>query len=81
MSRNNKEVLPRLSSRNFGQEEIGEPLFDVVLEPGDMLYFPRGFVHQATTVDNEHSLHITLSAYQKTAWVDLLEKVGEGWFS
>uniref|UniRef100_A0A1B6GDQ5 Bifunctional lysine-specific demethylase and histidyl-hydroxylase n=1 Tax=Cuerna arida TaxID=1464854 RepID=A0A1B6GDQ5_9HEMI len=72
--RNEQETLPRFSSPNFSQEEIGEPILDVTLEPGDLLYFPRGYIHQASTVEGEHSLHITLSAYQKTAWVDLLEK-------
>ena len=30
-----------------GQEELGEELLDVVLEPGDLLYMPKGTVHQA----------------------------------
>ncbi|XP_054262070.1 ribosomal oxygenase 1-like [Macrosteles quadrilineatus] len=73
--RNEAEVLPRFSSPNFTQEEVGDSFLDVTLEPGDLLYFPRGFIHQASTpVEGHHSLHITLSAYQKTAWVDLLEK-------
>lgn len=75
ISRNESEALPRLSSPNFSEEDVGKPLLEVTLEPGDMFYFPRGFIHQASTVEAEHSLHITLSAYQKTAWVDLLEKV------
>ena len=33
-------------SANFSEDEIGSPVLDVVLEPGDMLYFPRGFIHQ-----------------------------------
>uniref|UniRef100_A0A1B6DAA9 Bifunctional lysine-specific demethylase and histidyl-hydroxylase n=1 Tax=Clastoptera arizonana TaxID=38151 RepID=A0A1B6DAA9_9HEMI len=73
--RSNSYILPRYSSPNFSQEEIGEPMLDVVLQAGDMLYFPRGYIHQASTVEGEHSLHITLSAYQHTAWVDLLEKL------
>ena len=31
---------------NLSQEELGEPILDVVLEPGDLLYFPRGTFHQ-----------------------------------
>lgn len=71
--RNPQENLPRVSSTNFTQEEIGEPILDVKLEPGDMLYFPRGFIHQAETVEGKHSLHITVSMYQKTSYADLLE--------
>jgi lysine-specific demethylase/histidyl-hydroxylase NO66 len=44
--RSEGEVLPRYSSSNFNEDEIGSPVLDVVLEPGDMLYFPRGFIHQ-----------------------------------
>lgn len=68
-----KEYLPRVSSENFTQDDLGEPLFEVKLEPGDMLYFPRGFIHQAETVEGKHSLHITTSFYQKTSYADLLE--------
>ncbi|XP_053695560.1 bifunctional lysine-specific demethylase and histidyl-hydroxylase NO66 [Sabethes cyaneus] len=67
------EVLPRTSSPNFKQEEIGAPILDVVLEPGDLLYFPRGIIHQACTVPGNHSLHVTMSVYQKNSWADLLE--------
>ena len=31
---------------NFAQDELGQLVLDVVLEPGDLLYFPRGFTHQ-----------------------------------
>lgn len=68
-----QEQLPRVSSKNFTQDEIGEPIIDVKLEPGDMMYFPRGFIHQAETVEGKHSLHITVSMYQKTSYADLLE--------
>lgn len=71
--RTDAEVLPRVSSGNFNQSEIGEPILDVVLEAGDLLYFPRGYIHQATTVPEHHSLHITLSVYQKHSYGDLLE--------
>lgn len=73
--RSDKEVLPRFSSQNFTQEELGEPLLDVVLNAGDIMYFPRGFIHQANTVPGEHSLHITLSSYQRHTWTDILEKM------
>lgn len=31
---------------NFSQDEIGTPVMDTVLEAGDLLYFPRGTIHQ-----------------------------------
>ncbi|XP_034943445.1 ribosomal oxygenase 1 [Chelonus insularis] len=73
--RNDAEFLPRLSSENFKQSEIGEPILDVVVEAGDLLYFPRGTIHQGETLEDAHSLHITLSVYQKNSWGDFLEKL------
>eukprot|EP00794_Sanderia_malayensis_P020471 gene20471-22487_t len=73
--RNITESLPRYSSENFTQDEVGEPILDKILEPGDCLYFPRGFIHQAKTTDDAHSLHITLSVYQKNTWGDFLERL------
>lgn len=73
--RNSKEQLPRYSSPNFKQEEIGTPILETVLHPGDVLYFPRGTIHQAFTEPGYHSLHITLSVYQKQSYADLFEKL------
>lgn len=58
--RNDTEQLPRESSGNFQENELGAPVFRQILNPGDTLYFPRGWIHQARTVENQHSLHITL---------------------
>ncbi|KAK7792710.1 hypothetical protein R5R35_007524 [Gryllus longicercus] len=69
------EVLPRFSSPNFTQEELQKPVLEVTLHPGDFLYFPRGFIHQASTEPGHHSLHLTVSCYQKNSWGDLLEKL------
>ncbi|CAB4065697.1 RIOX1 [Lepeophtheirus salmonis] len=33
--------LPRFSSPNFSQSEMKEPIMDIVLEAGDLLYMPR----------------------------------------
>ncbi|XP_052128148.1 ribosomal oxygenase 1 [Frankliniella occidentalis] len=73
--RDSSEKLPRTSSPNFTQEEIGEPILEVLVKAGDLLYFPRGFIHQASTVPGEHSLHVTVSTYQRNSWADLLEKL------
>ncbi|KAF7668571.1 hypothetical protein LDENG_00003980 [Lucifuga dentata] len=73
--RTEEEILPVLSSSNFSQSEIGKPILEVVLEAGDLLYFPRGFIHQGDCLPDAHSLHITISSYQKNSWGDLLLKV------
>ena len=45
-------TLPRYSSGNFKQNEIGKPVLECDLEAGDLLYFPRGFIHQARSADD-----------------------------
>jgi len=70
------ERLPRVSSRDYTEDEMNdfELVLDVVLKKGDLLYMPRGWIHQACTLpSNEHSLHLTISAMQQWAWVDYLE--------
>ncbi|XP_015720108.1 ribosomal oxygenase 1 [Coturnix japonica] len=73
--RTSSEALPQFSSANLTQAELGEPLLEVVLEAGDLLYFPRGFIHQADCLPDAHSLHITVSSYQRNSWGDFLEKL------
>ncbi|XP_051833602.1 ribosomal oxygenase 1 [Antechinus flavipes] len=67
------EELPQFSSPNFGPQGLGKPVLQEVLEPGDLLYFPRGFIHQAECEPGVHSLHLTLSTFQRNSWGDLLE--------
>eukprot|EP00039_Didymoeca_costata_P010746 m.145507 g.145507 ORF g.145507 m.145507 type:complete len:530 (+) comp14947_c0_seq1:147-1736(+) len=72
------QPLPRFSSRNFEQKEMGKPILDVILQSGDFLYFPRGIAHQAVSPAGTLSLHITLSTYQNNCWGTLMTKVLEG---
>ena len=42
-----EDTLPRFSSTNYKQSDLTDPpIIDVILEAGDFLYFPRGFIHQ-----------------------------------
>jgi bifunctional lysine-specific demethylase and histidyl-hydroxylase NO66 len=50
-----------------------EPLLDIVLAPGDVLYVPRGFLHAATSLD-EVSAHLTIGILADT-WYDVLQEV------
>jgi len=77
-SRVDQEKLPRVSSENFSQEEVGSPFMEMDLEAGDLLYLPRGTIHQGKCVEDVHSLHITISMYQQNSWADLLEKLLPG---
>ena len=72
--------LPRVSSEDYTPEDLDgiDPVIDTVLEEGDLLYMPRGWIHQAVTTKEdaeEHSLHLTVSAMQQWAWIDLLETI------
>ena len=46
----------------------GDPVHDLVLRPGDMLYLPRGWLHEALTSDAD-SLHLTVGVNVVT-WLD-----------
>jgi lysine-specific demethylase/histidyl-hydroxylase NO66 len=48
----------------------GEPVLDLALEPGDTLYMPRGWLHEALTSD-EDSLHLTIGVNVYT-WLDAM---------
>lgn len=80
------DTLPRYSSVDFGESDLAgrPPVVDAVLYPGDVLYLPRGAVHQAVAVaagDVDEtaaaaagpSLHLTLSTSQRWTWADWLK--------
>ncbi|XP_033495397.1 ribosomal oxygenase 2 isoform X4 [Epinephelus lanceolatus] len=55
------------------QESQGLPPHYDDVEAGDLLYFPRGTIHQAETPAGvDHSTHVTLSTYQRMSLGDLL---------
>ncbi|KAL4608725.1 bifunctional lysine-specific demethylase and histidyl-hydroxylase MINA isoform X3 [Arapaima gigas] len=61
------------------EERISSPTHDITLKPGDLLYFPRGTIHQADTpVGVDHSTHLTISTYQNMSWGDFLLDVFPG---
>ena len=62
---------------NFSQAEIGDPIMDVILEAGDLLYFPRGMIHQGITLEGQLSHHVTVSTYQKNEWGHFFQHVSE----
>ncbi|HEV2765808.1 MAG TPA: cupin domain-containing protein [Pyrinomonadaceae bacterium] len=61
---------PRRGRGDIREEECGDPLRDLTLEAGDLLYLPRGFVHDARTGE-ETSVHLTLGVHAMT-WLDLV---------
>jgi hypothetical protein len=62
------------------QAVLGDPTLEVELHPGDVLYLPRGTVHQAAAQQRD-SAHLTISTYQRWSQGDLaatLLQVGWG---
>jgi hypothetical protein len=53
----------------------GEPTHDITLRPGDTLYLPRGWLHEATTSSTD-SLHITVGVSVHT-WLDAFKAAVE----
>ena len=63
--------VPRDYSRDFMPDELESLLLDSVIESGDLLYVPRGVVHQGVACSSGFSHHLTVSTYQKTAWCNV----------
>ncbi|WP_432509631.1 cupin domain-containing protein [Kineococcus auxinigenes] len=59
-------------SKALGPDPVGgrAPVIDTVLEPGDALYLPRGWLHSARTTE-ERSVHLTVGLLA-TTWADVL---------
>jgi len=65
-------IVRPLKAQEFTPDtcEVGEKTNEFVLRAGDMVYVPRGMLHEARTTD-EPSCHITLGALPNT-WTDLI---------
>ncbi|MEZ4381357.1 MAG: cupin domain-containing protein [Nannocystaceae bacterium] len=50
---------------------VGAPTQELVMEPGDLLYLPRGVRHEARTQADERSVHLSIGVLT-TTWYDLL---------
>jgi hypothetical protein len=59
-------VVDDVVARTAGEE----PTDEFLMEPGDFLYLPRGFVHEART-STDLSIHVTIGIHALT-WLDLI---------
>ena len=66
-----EDVLSRHSSEDYTPESLPSPAASITLKAGDVLYMPRGTIHQGRCL-GEHSLHITLSINQMHSWADFM---------
>lgn len=58
---------------HYTSEELGEPLWDVSLHPGDILYLPNGTPHVAVAED-AMSLHLSALVFPRR-WSDLVKQL------
>ncbi len=58
------------SAVRIDPNHLVEPYRDLVMEAGDLLYMPRGWVHEASTSDTS-SIHVTLGIHV-TKWLDVM---------
>eukprot|EP00929_Paragymnodinium_shiwhaense_P078454 TRINITY_DN40674_c0_g1_i1.p1 TRINITY_DN40674_c0_g1~~TRINITY_DN40674_c0_g1_i1.p1 ORF type:complete len:530 (+),score=104.78 TRINITY_DN40674_c0_g1_i1:77-1666(+) len=56
--------LANKHSRDYKPSDLGQPTLEVVLQPGDVLYMPRGTPHEACCSEGDESFHVTVSTYQ-----------------
>jgi bifunctional lysine-specific demethylase and histidyl-hydroxylase MINA len=63
-------------SAPVGEDECGRLQREVVVEPGDVVYIPRGFCHDASTT-SDPSLHLTVGIYPYV-WLDLAVELMKG---
>ena len=64
-----------MPSHDFQKHELEDPIFTTELNPGDLLYLPRGYIHEAMSVKETHSLHLTISTQYKNTWGDLMNEL------
>ncbi|WIA29285.1 hypothetical protein OEZ86_011790 [Tetradesmus obliquus] len=66
----NAYQLPNQPSGDLDQGSLGQLVLEVELCVGDVLYMPRGTVHQAAAQTGDSS-HLTISTYQRCSYADL----------
>jgi bifunctional lysine-specific demethylase and histidyl-hydroxylase NO66 len=67
-----------LKDQRYSEDVLGphgEPVLDVTLQPGDTLYLPRGWLHEALTSESD-SLHLTVGVNVYT-WLDAVRSALE----
>ena len=68
------ERLSEVHSPDLSRAALGPPALEVTLQPGDVLYLPRGTIHEAIALES-FSTHVTISVYQKYNLKSLIEKM------
>lgn len=61
-----------LSNQSYqvDKDRLGDPIYEINLQQGDLFYMPRGYMHEGKA-NQEESAHITLGIYH-TTWAKIL---------
>eukprot|EP01147_Barroeca_monosierra_P008093 gene8093-10100_t len=68
-----QQQLASSCSKDLLHSDIGSPVYCGKVKAGDMLYFPRGQIHEARTAA-ELSIHVTISTYQNWSFGYYLQR-------
>ena len=68
---------PNVPSGDLDGEALGAPTTRHCMQPGDVLYLPRGFIHRAIAGKEDDTVHVTLSFGQGTDVIDVIMKTLE----
>jgi len=67
------QELPQEASPDLELSDLGEPSHEFDLEPGDLLYFPRGTVYYPAPIeDKDHTTYLAITTFQENSWGDML---------
>ena len=55
------------------REQLPQPVTEISLQSGQVIYIPRGVYHEAFTTD-DYSMHLTISIFACT-WIDLVTEI------
>ncbi|XP_022796279.1 ribosomal oxygenase 2-like [Stylophora pistillata] len=70
------QELSQDASPDLELKDIGEPTEEFDLEPGDLLYFPRGSIFFPVPVeDKNHTTYLALTTFQESSWGNMLTSV------
>lgn len=84
LARSDRETLGKTSKRVLDEAKLGVPHMDVVLEPGQVLYVPRGVIHATSTADlqqdDAHFVHLNDASGPSTSMhLTVGLEAGFGW--
>ncbi|WP_431823978.1 JmjC domain-containing protein [Burkholderia sp. F1] len=64
--------LNHQKSKNFKEDCPSDPIFESILHPGDILYIPRGWWHEAIPINNQETFHIAAGVHT-AKFIDYLD--------